>query len=253
MNTLFGITKATELRWPLLNEAGQPAFRNEQAMNNIFTIPESSLGNLLLHLRPKRFQVIASCTGTKSMLAENPLTEADFDKGVEWRQKRELETGVLPAREMYSGRQHLALLEGISTLNPNNVDLKIVSAGYGLISGDTPIAPYDVTFSDRSIAEVEALGRKLKLPEDVKAALETTDCDLTFVLLGKTYLRACGLESPIFAPCPTVFLGTNFESTALRGANLFQVPLTNDDAKRLGAGQVWIKGQAMSQALSALN
>ena len=55
-----------------------------------------------------------------------------------------------PAGAMYSGRQHLALMRGVAKIRerfgPEAVAVQIISAGYGLISEQQLIAPYNATF-----------------------------------------------------------------------------------------------------------
>ena len=59
---------------------------------------------------------------------------------------------MLPAEEMYTGQQHLRLMNGVraavaSDKRNCSVVLYILSAGYGLIEGKRSIAPYECTFS----------------------------------------------------------------------------------------------------------
>ncbi len=58
---------------------------------------------------------------------------------------------------MYTGWQHLYLMRGVDRLRrafgDDFVDLRIVSAGYGLIAADREICPYDVTFSKMDKAQ----------------------------------------------------------------------------------------------------
>jgi hypothetical protein len=53
---------------------------------------------------------------------------------------------------MYTGQQHKRLLAGIKEAERRvpglDVDLRIVSAGYGLIPDSNRIAPYEATFND---------------------------------------------------------------------------------------------------------
>lgn len=67
----------------------------------------------------------------------------DFRKGAAHVERREAELSNLltPAEDLYSGQQHVRLMRGIhgyqsANGNKADVDLWILSAGYGLVPGD---------------------------------------------------------------------------------------------------------------------
>ena len=96
--------------------------------------------------------VITSCTGEKKYHPDNQLTQDDFIdiEKLNCREK-DLEQYKTPAGEIYTGMQHLRLMEGINVLREKYgadiIDLYIVSAGYGLISEHREVIPYEVTFN----------------------------------------------------------------------------------------------------------
>src|SRR4051812_23803715 len=99
---------------------------------------------------PKTIIIVTSCTGEKQYKPDNQLVKHDFesDKDAFQTRQEELAEYCLPAEEMYTGQQHLRLMRGIEALrvcSVYHIDLQIVSAGYGLITGDTPVAPYECT------------------------------------------------------------------------------------------------------------
>ncbi|WP_198649051.1 hypothetical protein [Cyanothece sp. BG0011] len=91
-----------------------------------------------------RVLIVTNCTGEKQFKPENQLTLSDFKESnlLKYRSK-ELKEFACCAGEMYTGKQHLRLMEGVKLLrkakvkNSNNslftVDVAIISAGYGLI------------------------------------------------------------------------------------------------------------------------
>jgi len=222
-------------------------------MNPIYDLSPDNLLSFALNLKARRVQIITSCTGTKSVESDSPLTWSDFVNGAEWVREREQASVTVPAKTLYSGRQHTTLMQGITDRFNLDIDLSIVSAGYGLIAGDRQIAPYEATFSGLGSAEIKHRAEHLNLPADVRGAVERTVADLTLVLLGADYLKACNLTSPLLAPCPTLFIGSNYTEDQLQGSNLFQVPLTNEDAKAFNAGQVWLKSVIANQVLAKLS
>ena len=93
--------------------------------------------------------VITSCTGEKLYHPENQLVQTDFaDSELLAKREAELREYKTPAGKIYTGMQHLRLMEGISALRKafgeDVVDLFIVSAGYGVISEKKEVAPYEV-------------------------------------------------------------------------------------------------------------
>lgn len=140
--------------------------------------------------------VITSCTGSKQYQPENQLIQADFMDPVSLASReRELAPYLLPASAMYTGMQHLQLMEGINTLREKFgrevVDLYIVSAGYGLIHEDKVIAPYNITFSTMDSGRASNWSKYIKIPQDLADLIPYYH--LVFFLLGDKYLKAINL------------------------------------------------------------
>ncbi len=211
------------------------------------------LSDFLQTLCVQRIQIITSCTGSKALHSDRALTVEDFAGGDQWLRQRESDLGTLPANAMYTGRQHLEIMRAISSCPGLDIQVKVVSAGYGVIDGSRPIGPYDVTFAGMSARQIEQRGQDLGVPEDIRDALENTDRDLTLVLLGRDYLRACQLTHPPAVPCPTVFFGITGKPAQLAGDNLYQVPLTNEDTRTYRAGLVWLKAKVARLALESIS
>ena len=147
--------------------------------------------------------VITSCTGEKKTHPENQLLQQDFENK-ERLAVRELELKPFScaAGDMYTGMQHLRLMEGITNIRKilgNEVlDLFIVSAGYGLIREDKQIVPYEVTFNNMNSSGIKEWSQKLHIHEDLNNVI--TNYDLVFMLLGDKYLRA--VEMPFDSEKP---------------------------------------------------
>lgn len=111
-----------------------------------------------------RILVVTSCTGEKLHKPDNQLVLDDF-KYIEKLVKRERELAAYQERadKMYTGSQHLALMKGITEYRQHGgeIDLCIISAGYGLLNEDARIVPYEVTFNTmdgQSIKMVSPIG-----------------------------------------------------------------------------------------------
>ncbi len=194
-----------------------------------------------------RVLVITSCTGEKQSKPENQLVLADF-KNADRLQKREAELADFSttAGTMYTGMQHLRLMEGVlqwrGALGQNAVDLGILSAGYGLIEEDRLIVPYEVTFNSMKGHEVDGWARSLGLHDAFEKAI--APYDLIFLLLGENYLRSLILPVETRPDQTLVFLASNSSTRFIRAlaAKIFILPLSNADAKRYRYGLVGLKG-----------
>src|SRR5687768_7001072 len=105
-----------------------------------------------------RVLIITSCTGEKRGSDERQLTISVFRRGHEHVADRErsLTELLLPAENLYTGQQHVRLMQGVrrfrelvATRNgdgSDRLDLLILSAGYGFLRADRAVAPYECTF-----------------------------------------------------------------------------------------------------------
>ena len=194
-----------------------------------------------------RVLAITSCTGEKQSKPENQLVLEDF-KDSDRLQQRESELADFssPAGEMYTGMQHLRLMEGMlqlrGALGQNAVDLSILSAGYGLIEEDRLIVPYEVTFNSMKGQELDDWARSLGLHHAFEKAI--APYSLIFLLLGENYLRSMTLPIETRPDQTLVFLASKSSARFIKPlvARTFVLPLSNADAKRYRYGLVGLKG-----------
>lgn len=194
-----------------------------------------------------RLLVVTSCTGEKRFKPDNPLTLSDFrDEGRLQEREKALSEFTVPAAEMYAGQQHLLVMEGVRLLREafgqKSIDLAILSAGYGLISEDRVIAPYDVTFQTMKASEIDEWGQSL----GIRQAFEITikDYDLILVLLGEHYLRSLALPVQTRADQTLVFLASHGSKRYVRDSSAKTVilPLSNEEAKQFRCSLIGLKG-----------
>ena len=92
-----------------------------------------------------------------------------------------------PAEELYTGEQNRRLMLGVrawrALRGSDELDLRIVSARYGLVKGDDVLAPYEVTFGTMGSAARRVRGRRLELPQRLEEVLREP-YDLAVMLLG---------------------------------------------------------------------
>lgn len=195
---------------------------------------------------PARMLVVLSCTKSKMHEPPNRLLWKDFmDRGVLAAREEELSEWALPAAEMYTGQQFIHAMRGVRTLRqafgPSFVDVRIISAGYGLIEEDRRIVPYEVTFSGLPLGAVAWRADYLNIPEALAQATSTHPVNV--FLLGHNYLIAAGVPPSPPEGCRHIFLcGAGGMPWLEDGSTA--VPMTAALMHKLGAGQIAVKGRA---------
>lgn len=202
-----------------------------------------------------RILVITSCTGEKSVHDEHQLTLADFQLGPEHVQAREKDLPEARADELYTGLQHQRLMRGVLAARQSNsidLELHVLSAGYGLVNAERLLAPYEATFSGMRRDDLLEWARQLHIASDIREVLGQA-FDFTLILLGEDYLAACELSADLSLGGPTIFLCSAASSKKLpKLPQLSAVIVTNAEAKRFGCGLVGLKGEVAARVLERL-
>lgn len=157
------------------------------------------------------------------------------------------------AATMYSGQQHLRLMDGTSRFQErrpeDKVDLWILSAGYGLIPGKRKIVPYECTFQGMRVSEIRKWARHLRIPQAARA-LFSQPADLVVVLLGNSYLRSLALDDETRIVPPTLFFASRTGEKYIKGqGKIYVFKLTTVEAKRFSCGLVGLKGEVAKRLL----
>lgn len=218
---------------------------------------------------PYRVCVITSCTASKSVHSARRLTLADLRAAGPQLKRREkaLRRFSQPAEKMYSGAQHLRLMRGITAFRAAysadraGLDLYILSAGYGLIPGSQRIVPYEATFTEMSRNGRQCWGEQLGVPGVLRQVVRPS-YDLGMVLLGASYLDACGLDRcrytgrsapPVEFGGPTiVFCGESEERLPGDDRRVFRTIIPETATRTFGCGQVGLKGELAARVLERL-
>jgi hypothetical protein len=203
-----------------------------------------------------RVMVITSCTGTKAQASPEGLTWEDFSRGEEHIARREADlTDLLtPAADLYTGEQHKRLMRGVRAATEAGIalDLRILSAGYGLVPTTRRLAPYECTYQGLRLADVRQRAGVRGVPESVRQALAEPS-DLALILLGDTYLEACALDEHIFLGGATIALCGREAARRLPALDhLRPIALTTADARRFSCGLVGLKGELGARLLTLL-
>ena len=144
--------------------------------------------------------VISPCSGTKRFDAVVGPKEIDLIERTEL--LKEYPNAVTSSAEMYTGREHGHIQSAVERLSEvANVDWRIISAGFGVLSSSTEIPSYECTFNEieqvRKRAErfgldveemtnndlVAAVSREKNSPQDLRQIF-AEGYVLVFVALG---------------------------------------------------------------------
>lgn len=191
--------------------------------------------------------IITSCTGEKKYHPDNQLVQSDFEnKDTLPARESELREYACSAGEMYTGMQHLRLMEGIhavrTKLGHDVVDLYVVSAGYGLIHESKQIVPYEVTFNSMNASEINFWSTTLGIHNALNEIIG--NYDLVFFLLGDKYLRAVHLplESARQDQQLLVFASGTSKKMVPDSKPYNFIEVGQEDAKSFSYGLVGLKG-----------
>ena len=212
-------------------------------------------------------RVITSCTGKKKKPAhldqpvENPLTLEDFRIGDERLEERERElkevNASMAARTLYAGQQHKRLMRAVEEIGFRGVageampelDLWILSAGYGLMPEGKEVAPYESTFRDMRKQALRDWADQLNIPAQVQKVL-ARDADLILVLLGDDYWQALDLDGDEkLGGTGLFFCGSVMGRTLSFPEKATPVVLRRKTAKRFSCGLVGLKGELAARIL----
>jgi cytoplasmic iron level regulating protein YaaA (DUF328/UPF0246 family) len=145
-----------------------------------------------------QIRVITSCTGEKSVSSPDQLALEDFRQGDAHVRAREAVLGDIrsPAEDLYTGLQHQRLMRGIRAAREETsieVDLRILSAGYGLVSADQKLAPYEATFTP-SVSSPDQLALEDFRQGDAHVRAREAVLGDIYVLQPKTFTQVCSIS-----------------------------------------------------------
>ncbi|RFU70002.1 tRNA-guanine transglycosylase DpdA [Bacillus sp. V59.32b] len=200
----------------------------------------------------KKVLVVTSCTGEKVHQPTNELQLNDF-KDVSMLKKREEELASYKttAGEMYTGKQHVALMEGVKKYRDHggDIDVAILSAGYGMLRENDVIVPYEVTFNSMSGVEIKSWSKYISISQKLEKWIK--DYDLIFFLLGDKYLQA--IEWPLKTTEGQklfFFAGDASKHKVLIAPNHYVIAARELEAKIFRSGLIELKGFLFNKLLS---
>jgi hypothetical protein len=204
--------------------------------------------------------VVSPCSGSKRYDAVADCRRVD-EKSREVLNE-EFPESVASAAEMYTGREHGHIQSAVERLSEvANVDWRIISAGFGVLSFSTEIPSYECTFNEieqvRERAErfrldveemtnnelVAAVSWEKNIPQDLRQIF-AKGYDLVFVALGSKYLIAAQEALTSLPKETTAFAFASKGSKEFIGG-CYWIPATESERSQLGTTWLELRGREL--------
>ncbi|WP_435344857.1 DUF6884 domain-containing protein [Haloarchaeobius sp. HRN-SO-5] len=193
--------------------------------------------------------VIDQCSGSKDVPGDAYVFDAD--ETLQFSRDELLARANVhgvAAKDLYTGRQQGFVKEAVRRLEEQGHDVQryFVSAGFGLVSADDLLPPYEVTFSSMNVGEIRERSRALHIQEDVERVLAEADYDVVFFTLGSDYYTSIDIDEMVQeVRADRIGVVFNRELVDEQFDNVVSVAARTDDAKNHGTIVVGLKGLYM--------
>lgn len=154
-----------------------------------------------------RVLIVGSCC--KKKLHNSPkqpkCQDIDSSHGIDYWGQQFSELNA-PVRDMYTGPQSTELIKAVDLLRKINsieVQVVIISAGFGILQEQDLVPPYDCSFAHMKMQQVRKRSKELNLRSSF-TSLISKNFDLIYLALGTRYLAALGTDILTTIPTPTI-------------------------------------------------
>lgn len=152
----------------------------------------------------------------------------------------------IPARDMYLGQANQYLLK-----NLKNVDWIIISGGYGVISSNTLISPYDDDMMKITRKNMKSLKDFLRFTEDIGEIAKQGYDEIVFCISDRWL---CNIDLDYIRECSPNSRFILFPAKDFKGSipdNSIEIYPTINDCSRLRSIIVWIKEKITADYLNS--
>ncbi|MBV0901418.1 hypothetical protein [Haloarcula salina] len=204
--------------------------------------------------------VVSPCSGSKRYDAVADCRRVDENSREALNE--EFSESVASAAEMYTGREHGHIQSAIEQLSEvANVDWRIISAGFGVLSSGTEIPSYECTFNEieqvRERAErfgldvekmtnnelIAAVSWEKNIPQELQQIF-AEGYDLVFAALGTKYLIAA---QEALTSVPEETAGFAFASKGSKEfiGDCYWIPATESERSQLETTWLELRGREL--------
>lgn len=204
--------------------------------------------------------VLSACSGTKAV---DPVGDCRaIDESGRAALIDEHPGAAMDAKSLYTGDEHEYVKTAIEQLaTVADVDWRIISAGFGLVTLDTVLPAYECTFKDdvsvrhrvertgedssglTRAERIEIVAKDLGIPSGIEEWLTATP-EVLFVALGRDYLLATGTTLSSIPAETTAFAFAPGGSRDLVG-DCRRVPSTETERAAIGTTRMRLKGRQL--------
>jgi hypothetical protein len=185
--------------------------------------------------RSRTILVLSSCTGRKVIDAN---------------------TSTASAERLYVGEQHRRLMRGVNAFRAADcsyeIDLRILSAGFGMVTGSRLLPLYDRSFAGLAGEAIDERSAEVGIPRALARVLSRNHA-LAILLLGEDYMRAAAIGSTTRFGGPTIAFGGAALTRRAASLPLRVVPATKSEARRFSCGLIGLKGELGGRLLALLS
>ncbi|WP_248908172.1 DUF6884 domain-containing protein [Halocatena marina] len=201
--------------------------------------------------------VIDQCSGVKEAPESAPVFDINELDGVSRKELlNQKNVPEIAARDLYTGRQQKYIKQAVRRLSSEgyNVTRYFISAGFGLVSENEALPPYEVTFNSMRVNEIRERSARLNIKEDVEKVLSEYDYDLVFFALGSDYYTSIDIDQMVQKIPPNrIGVVFNREIVDEQFDNIVSVPARTEDAKEHSTIVIGLKGRYLQNFARYLN
>lgn len=201
--------------------------------------------------------IVDQCCKQKTYPEDSETLTADDIDGAEREALLDREdVRSIPAADLYVGRQQEAIDRAVNTLRAadHTVTRVFISAGFGVVDENEPLAPYNVTFSGMSAGDIQQRADELSITRDLLNVIsDSPEPGVAFFALGADYFTALDTDAVLSAlPDKTAKVLYNREERASTLSNATSLPARNADASQYGVNAIELKGHYIERFASRL-
>ncbi len=185
--------------------------------------------------------IVTPCSATKAKLVETNAAQQEFWSKQSTPQDNQLAQHGIAARDLYQGAHHKSVMATVDKLRAKfcdaQIEIAIISAGYGLVKERDRLTPYDKTFDRMSPQESQQPSERLSIRPQLNQQL--SEFKFAIFLLSAKYLHA--IEAPLgTAENEIYFAGSGFNSSQ---NNVYITRAGTKEAKSMGVSPRMAKAE----------
>lgn len=213
--------------------------------------------------------LVISGGSSRQRFDERPVTCRDIDETSREELLESHPETVAPAADLYTGREHERVKDAVASLRDRvDVDWKILSPGFGLVSASTELVGYDCPFSDVDVlrARAERLGlspgeltrkeTRQAVSRELGFVAQTRDALSDGYALALIALTTDQLSAVAKAfdriPANTTAIAIAAASAAESVGECYWLPATDTERTLLGTNWVALRGHLLSRIADAI-